>query len=615
LINTNIQHKIKRAMPTLRLTTKLIVALAAAEVSIAFFAPNAFITKSPSIDRHRLTATADTHIGFEYNTTVATKGRLVVTFEPDSDDTPAKKPDPPSLPKEVFRGVRLPEGQVPPKIEHPFTEEQAKRFAGESFQLFQKEFLNRPKANGLDKAHALVVETMGLGNNIPNPRNYKHFGNGEHAKNLVYLLKTNPFMASCLTKHPSGFELLTFDVNDPDAKLSTATLYRKIMSTLNGSGHRVNIVFDDNMEIKHLTVFDDLVGKNIAKPSEEGKAEYDKSSTARIESSLKDTNKWASSALYNMLFYASCQHATIHALHYLMTSALQYASQDFKELNIWAESYAANVVEKYDQVGTLLIAGPAPMPLEVILDSSKGAESFLKANAVITGAAGFGSSQSVRLILKDLLNTWTKAPKAKDFLENTIPLSPEEMEKAGILTEFTKHSKTVNPFAADTTRALREIDEDKCKIAELRMKAYLSECGIDSDINSLEDWIELMSVTGITHGSTLSYTRMFGFADVLRWREIQDDKWDSSDLNLLSTGLATVAGMDEGRHVMMSRDAYHPELRIVLNSYDARARALKDAYKTKIMEDDDVFNDYGWILSDFCPDGFDGKQLTIATYI
>jgi hypothetical protein len=183
------------------------------------------------------------------------------------------------------------------------------------------------------------------------------------------------------------------------------------------------------------------------------------------------------------------------------------------------------------------------MPLAVILDGSKGAESFLKANAVITGAAGFGSSQSVRVILKELLNTWTKAPKAKDFLENTIPLSPEEMEKAGILTEFTKHSKTVKPFAANTTKVLRKIDEDKCKIAELRMKAYLSECGIDSDINSLEDWIELMSVTGITHGSTLSYTRMFGFADVLRWREIQDDIWDSSDLNLLSTGLATVAGM------------------------------------------------------------------------
>lgn len=124
-----------------------------------------------------------------------------------------------------------------------------------------------------------------------------------------------------------------------------------------------------------------------------------------------------------------------------------------------------------------------------------------------------------------------------------------------------------------------------------------------------------MSITGITHGSTLSYSRTFASADVLRWREIQDDIWDSADLNLLSTGLATIAGMSEGRHVMMSMDSYHPKLQTVLNTYDTEARALKDAYKTKIMEDSAVFNDYGWILSDFCPDGFDGKQLTIATYI
>ena len=42
---------------------------------------------------------------------------------------------------------------------------------------------------------------------------------------------------------------------------------------------------------------------------------------------------------------------------------------------------------------------------------------------------------------------------------------------------------------------------------------------------------------------------------------------------------------------------------------------LKEAYKKKIMKHSETFYDYGWILSDFCPDGFDGKQLTVATYI
>jgi hypothetical protein len=441
-------------MMTLRLTVKLIVALAAAEASTAFYVPDAFITKSPSIDRHRLTATVDSHLGFEYNTDVPTNGRLVISFEPASDETPSKKPAPAALPKEVFRGVRLPEGQVPPKIDFDFTNHQAGQFAVESFQLFQEEILGGFKDQGLGVAEKLVVESLSLAENIPDPRHYKFFGNDENAVNLVYLLKTNPFMASCLTKNENGFELLSFDVDDPDAKSDTATLYRKIVSTLNGSGHRVNFFFDNNMEVIDYKVYDDLVGKNIARPSEEERNEHEEGTTKRIESSLDDKNYWASSALYNMLFYASSQHATLHVLHYVMTSGLQYASQDFKEMNQWADTYATNIVEKYDQVGTLLIAGLAPMPLEVILDEKKGknkkgvaADAFLKANAILTGAAGFGSSQAVRPILKGLLDTWGKNPTAKGWLNNTMNISPEEMKEAWILTEFTKHSNLVKNFA------------------------------------------------------------------------------------------------------------------------------------------------------------------------
>ena len=48
---------------------------------------------------------------------------------------------------------------------------------------------------------------------------------------------------------------------------------------------------------------------------------------------------WASSALYNTFFYAKCVHATIHALHYVMTSGLQYVSEDFEPMHQWAEYY------------------------------------------------------------------------------------------------------------------------------------------------------------------------------------------------------------------------------------------------------------------------------------
>ena len=128
-----------------------------------------------------------------------------------------------------------------------------------------------------------------------------------------------------------------------------------------------------------------------------------------------------------------------------------------------------------------------------------------------------------------------------------------------------------------------------------------------------------MAVTGIVHGSTLSYTRLFADVDFLRWRNIQSSTWEAPDVALHLKVLGTICGMDEHRHVMFSStdivgEKYAPKLQDVLDSYDKKATELKEAYKDKIMKDPD-FNDYGWILSDFCPDGFDGKQLTVATYI
>jgi hypothetical protein len=118
----------------------------------------------------------------------------------------------------------------------------------------------------------------------------------------------------------------------------------------------------------------------------------------------------------------------------------------------------------------------------------------------------------------------------------------------------------------------------------------------------------------------------------MKWRDIQSDVWETPDLIIVNTGLVTISGMQEGRHVFnpivdqyaLMEETFEPfdngteyneKLKAVLEKYDSMSTELKEAYKTKIMEDPEMFNNFGWILSDFCPDGFDGKQLTITTYI
>ena len=131
-----------------------------------------------------------------------------------------------------------------------------------------------------------------------------------------------------------------------------------------------------------------------------------------------------------------------------------------------------------------------------------------------------------------------------------------------------------------------------------------------------------MAVTGIVHGSTLSYTRLFADPDLLRWRDIRMTTWQAPDVNLHLRVLATICGMDEHRHVMSNSTAtdtvgvkYDEKLQEVLDAYQAKSSEYKETYKKKIMENTSEFNNYGWILSDFCPDGFDGKQLTVSAYI
>jgi hypothetical protein len=96
-----------------RITINLFLALAAADFAAAFVLPTAIVPKARDIQS--LTATADEG-AFEYNANVAGKGKLVVSFEPFSDEpTPTPKPTPPTPPNESFTGVKLPENEEPPQ--------------------------------------------------------------------------------------------------------------------------------------------------------------------------------------------------------------------------------------------------------------------------------------------------------------------------------------------------------------------------------------------------------------------------------------------------------------------------------------------------------------------
>ena len=189
----------------------------------------------------------------------------------------------------------------------------------------------------------------------------------------------------------------------------------------------------------------------------------------------EEVNYWASSALFNLGYYASCVHANIHVLHYLMTAALDESSRDFRAMSEWAKFYATNIPVKYGQVSDLLIR-KQPDLLNILNIPPTGYEETVKDTyALLTGSSGVGANgDKLHRILTELLNMWVNNPT--NYVKKMINIPKEKMEKAGMLTEFMKHHELVPGYARGVKEALKNTDEDKFGIAEERLKVSYGNC-------------------------------------------------------------------------------------------------------------------------------------------
>ena len=186
----------------------------------------------------------------------------------------------------------------------------------------------------------------------------------------------------------------------------------------------------------------------------------------------EEVDKWASSALFNLGYYASCVHANMHVLHYLMTAALDESSKEFDAMNEWASFYATNIPNKYGQVSDLLIR-KQPELTDLLVQGNDG--TVKDTYALLTGSSGFGANgDKLRLILTKLLNVWTNDPT--NYIANMLQVPKDKLVKAGILTEFMKHHDLVPDYAREIAEALKNTDEDKFGIAEDRLK--VSNCNL-----------------------------------------------------------------------------------------------------------------------------------------
>lgn len=471
-------------------------------------------------------------------------------------------------------------------------------------------FLGKNRKETLDQwanIHQKAINDV-IKNNVDDPDpvpGYLYFGNKKYSEILPLLVKENPFFAMGLTAGKDCLELVSYDGDL--MKASTDAKYYKYTSKLTQPDLAINVRFDTDMKISAMTRLEN--GEDVVISEDE----YD---------------KYASGVIYSLVYFASAIHATIHVLHYIMCIGIQHACSNDTSLATWADPYDDNIAVKYLEVSALLMVHKVGDGYPSAL-KDKHPDAY-----TVTGKHGFGAAtNSIKEYNRDALLTWGKCKTAEDFMDNFLlkdlyasSNGKELIEKAGILTEFKKHAAIVRPFADDLSAAMKASDEKAFTKAEEDLAEFMGACGDGvNEIDNISSWVQLMSMTGIVHGSTLSFTRAIIMPEVLAWRDSSLDEWTDLDLSFVAMFL-TADGMEIDRHVMSSSmpnmkikkwdtSKIAPEVLEVMEKYDTKTGDLKNAYKESLISQGELFREYGWILSDWCPDGFDGKQLTIATYI
>lgn len=438
---------------------------------------------------------------------------------------------------------------------------------------------------------------------------YLYFGNKKFSKILSLLLKENPFFANFLTAGEDDGErylqLQAFDEDAPEKDLGT--FFSLFAKKIYGKYRLFNVQFNADMEITRLVY-------------------YDKEAEKTVVTLKKDWDYWASAVVYEIKLFSGAVHSTIHVLHYILTIAMEEATKHDVSLSTWASPYPKNIPMKYVQVSALLIRPEVNFFFDSLLKLFVHESSWAATSSQSLTAA-------IQKDLFDIFTIWGKCKTAQDFIDKFLlrdlyssPNGKELAEKAGILKEFKKIVDNVGPYAKDLTEAMKKDGSKAFETAEIEFKKFIQDTGdANLEYEKISHFVELMSVTGIMHGSTLSYTRAAAIPEVMRWKNDYIDVWDKLTLLMCNAELGTISGAEHGRHVFMSKNpdsisrdwqtekiAEHTIA--VMREYDDKVEKIKEANKAALLKNP-LMREYGWILTDWCPDSFDGKQLTITTYI
>ena len=284
-----------------------------------------------------------------------------------------------------------------------------------------------------------------------------------------------------------------------------------------------------------------------------------------------------------------------------MTSAMVYSTKG-TALSSWAKPYISNIYLKYVEVETLLF-------------SKVG---YLSGSRPNSPGYDVANRDKLLQINKKMLCEWGTFKTADEYLYKFLfkHMPRESLLSSGIAEAFLSQTDLVGPYAKDMD--LEFIKDPNYNKITSKLKTFMGNTGKDvSELDSMKAWAEMISVTGILHGSTLSMSRLVLTHSFLTVNSPETPKFTANDAAWTSVITGTILGCLDDFHVFSNTLPSNTPYNInrVLLEYDNKTNDLKAKYFKKISENDDIFKNFGWILTDYGPNFLDGKQLTLTTYI
>lgn len=422
------------------------------------------------------------------------------------------------------------------------------------------------------------------------PKDYEYFGNHDDVEKIEMAAQTNPFYAMAL-KHKMQGSKSVFVVDSSDKE----TWFGKICATMSKEY--------------------DCVGMSGTFEAVDGKLKLTeiKNEKGEIVSDAEAKKKYTAKLFHLMTYYAESVHVNFHLFQYIMIEGIIRATRHSIGLKFWSRPYEANVIAAYVEAKIALIKE--------------------NSGAMVGGGWATRSRDDYISVLREINADWGNFKSSKDYIEKFMLKDVYNSEQgrklakdSKLLSEFLRHADLVPNFSTEMEKALMKnkgYDEAKKELAD-----FFNNIGGEnpnlkklSSIDNFKTWIELMSVTGIFHGATLSMTRILLSPSILSCVDpTSPEVYSGREWNIFKTGATTLVGAERGRFVFS--DEYFEykfvseDIRRVAKQYTDDVFKLKEAYYKELNHPNNeaMFRRLGFLLSDYAPEFVDGKQLTIATY-